>query len=288
MEDEINFNYFLNNNSKLFYKINSTFWDSDQNIYRNFTIKVNQIKKIITKIDNSFNMINKQWDKDTLTNKFVEEKKQIEKGFSILLNKKHIEIYLNYLKVNFILSGPIILDKLITNFNNKVFPYFCFAIQTENSNYKFNFVIFDYIKNIINFFRKETLSRGLSINLIKNLSFQNNKVNIKTFNDEEIIFSPSVSMQYDLIVHLLIFMITNKNSQSNHPREEHNPNITYSTKIDTLKYKLNDDLVFFKDDWYVPYGIILKTNIKKRHKHIKYRLDNRHMVLGKSSVILFK
>ena len=68
--------------------------------------------------------------------------------------------------MNYTLSQPTTLEKLKFNFSCFVFPYYIFLLNISKSNNIGNYVILDFIKSTINFFKKDILERSINMSLI--------------------------------------------------------------------------------------------------------------------------
>ena len=140
---------------------------------------------------------------------------------------------MNFLFVNFILSQPNTLDKLITNFKNFLFPFYIFIIKPEASNKNANYSVLDFTKFQICFYKKSKLIRGITGETIKLLSIQKDSIKIILKNSNEILsFKCGIQQQSELVYVLLLYLMQSSDRFTDVSRTEKNLNITY-TNIDS-------------------------------------------------------
>jgi hypothetical protein len=296
-----NYNFFTKPHIKHFNILNLNLSSSDQQIAKNYSLRLCIINNLLkeTKIETSITSEEYLSKIQNLT----DQKENLELSYQILLNSTTKEKYLHFLFINFIFSQPNTLDKLKQNFHYLLFPYFIFLIDSNKSSLKSDYLVFDFPKKLINFFSKNLIIKGISIENIVKLDIKGERIFITTSNNDEIFFESEIQQQRDLIFTLLLFMLVREdNYHLNNQSCENNLNVTFTKKSSVQDIMNNyneyifinipnfsiEKLKLVKDDSYLPSGIILKSFVYKQHKNKCRGYGNRYMVLGNSNIIIFK
>jgi hypothetical protein len=280
---------------KHYNSLNLNFWSKDQQIAQNYSIRHSKVMKLIEDAN-----ISKTSTEDFLSKlqKLKSQKLNLEKSYHILLNSNIRDKYLNFLFINFITSQPNSLEKLKSNFHYITFPYFIFILDNKKSNINADFMILDFPKTQINFYKKDGIARGVSVENINKIKKEGERIFLNLSGVEEVYFEAEVQQQRDLIYVLLFFMVKNREADAK-KAEEHNLNVTYSRlssfqemivnfKLEGMPHFSLDKLKLLVDESYLPSGIILKSFVSKKHKKRCLGYSTRYMILGSSNIIIFK
>ena len=165
-----------------FEELESSFWDSENIMEKNYKAKKKKIKEE--------NLI----DNDLLS---------LENAHKTLLNSKLRQKYCKYLMYQYTLIQPINMNLLIEKYYSIIFPYYLFL--SDNNKY----IVLDNINFSVNFYENNALKNSFEVDTIENIKLNNNEKNLKIKiikNKNEIIFVPQIEDQLYLVYSLILFM----------------------------------------------------------------------------------
>ena len=265
--NEMDFHYFE--------ELESSYWDSENIMEKNYKIKKKKINEEKL-IDDDIN--------------------SLENAHKILLNSKSRQKYCKFLMYQYTLIQPLNMNLLIEKYYSIIFPYYLFLSDKEDNKY----IVLDNINFSVNFYENNGLKNSFEVDTIENIKINNNEKNLKIKiikNKNEIIFTPQIEDQLFLIYTLILFMNVIKKKKENWKKgltkvNEINQNLVKET-IETIfdnnnnLYKKINDLKFLilSNDSFVPKGIKYCTFVeeKKNSSTIK-----KYMIIGISYMYLFK
>ena len=255
-----------------FEELESSFWDSENIMEKNYKTKKKKIKEE--------NLV----DNDLLS---------LESAHKTLLNSKLRQTYCKYLMYQYTLIQPINMNLLIEKYYSIIFPYYLFL--SDNNK----FIVLDNINFSVNFYENNALKNSFEVDTIENIKLNNNEKNLKIKiikNKNEIIFVPQIEDQLYLVYSLILFMSVIKKKKENWKKgqskvNEINQNLvkeTIETIFDNNKnlYKKISDfkLLILSNDSFVPKGIKYCTFVEDKNSSI----PKKYMSIGTSYIYLFK
>ena len=264
--------------SHYFEELESSFWDTE-NI---MTKKYKAIKEKIIKEE-------KEGDIESL-----------EKAYKILINTKTRKQYCKFLMYQYTLSQPFTMDLLIGKYYSIIFPFYLFLLKSEKEDNKY--IVLDNMNFSINYYEKSVLKNSFEVDTIEDmkLNLNDNTLKIKIIKTKtDIIYSPLIEENLQLLYALIIFMGLIKKRKDNWKKDqtkvnEINQNLvkeTITTIFDAnehLNQKINEfKLLTLSNDSFVPKGIKYYGYIQDKSKNNNY-LTNKFLVLGSSYIFLFK
>ena len=243
---------------KHFSILQSTFWDTPEQIKKNYDIILKNIEQNESKAK-SLNLT----------------PLSLKNSYDIITAPNKRENYLSFLKYYYFLSEPISLQQLKKNYHNKIFPYYIFTIKIKE-RIQITTLIIDFIKKKLSIIYKDKLHQeinnddiitvnkkfGMSIILMVKADKNVNEKNKQKSEFKEIIFDPEISQQTDLIYTIISY---------------------FAKSIED-----NNFYSLLESDVYRPCGIILRSKILKQHRSKILGKDDRYAVLGPSMIIIYK
>ena len=162
-----------------FEELESSFWDSENIMTKNYKAKKEKIKE----------------EKDAEYN--IES---TENAYKILLNSKTRQKYCQFLMYQYTLSQPLNMNLLIEKYYSIIFPYYLFLLKSEKEDNKY--IILDNINFSVNFYEKNALKKSFEVDTIEDLKLKSNEncLKIKIIkNKNEIILTPQIEEDLYLI-----------------------------------------------------------------------------------------
>ena len=233
-----------------FEELESSYWDSENIMTKNYKAKKEKIKE----------------EKDAEYN--IES---TENAYKILLNSKTRQKYCQFLMYQYTLSQPLNMNLLIEKYYSIIFPYYLFLLKSEKEDNKY--IILDNINFSVNFYEKNALKKSFEVDTIEDLKLKSNEncLKIKIIkNKNEIILTPQIEEHLYLMYALIIFMGIIKKKKDNWKKDqskvnEINQNLvkeTIKTIFDgnkNLNQKIDEfKLLILSNDSFIPKYIFSK------------------------------
>ena len=259
-----------------FEELESSFWDSENIMTKNYKAKKEKIKE----------------EKDAEYN--IES---TENAYKILLNSKTRQKYCQFLMYQYTLSQPLNMNLLIEKYYSIIFPYYLFLLKSEKEDNKY--IILDNINFSVNFYEKNALKKSFEVDTIEDLKLKSNEncLKIKIIkNKNEIILTPQIEEHLYLMYALIIFMGIIKKKKDNWKKDqskvnEINQNLvkeTIKTIFDgnkNLNQKIDEfKLLILSNDSFIPKGIKYSTYVEDKNSSIQ----NKYLIIGNSYIYFFK
>ena len=259
-----------------FEELESSFWDSENIMTKNYKAKKEKIKE----------------EKDAEYN--IES---TENAYKILLNSKTRQKYCQFLMYQYTLSQPLNMNLLIEKYYSIIFPYYLFLLKSEKEDNKY--IILDNINFSVNFYEKNALKKSFEVDTIEDLKLKSNEncLKIKIIkNKNEIILTPQIEEHLYLIYALIIFMGIIKKKKDNWKKDqskvnEINQNLvkeTIKTIFDgnkNLNQKIDEfKLLILSNDSFIPKGIKYSTYVEDKNSSVQ----NKYLIIGNSYIYFFK
>ena len=259
-----------------FEELESSFWDSENIMTKNYKAKKEKIKE----------------EKDVEYN--IES---TENAYKILLNSKTRQKYCQFLMYQYTLSQPLNMNLLIEKYYSIIFPYYLFLLKSEKEDNKY--IILDNINFSVNFYEKNALKKSFEVDTIEDLKLKSNEncLKIKIIkNKNEIILTPQIEEHLYLMYALIIFMGIIKKKKDNWKKDqskvnEINQNLvkeTIKTIFDgnkNLNQKIDEfKLLILSNDSFIPKGIKYSTYVEDKNSSVQ----NKYLIIGNSYIYFFK
>ena len=259
-----------------FEELESSFWDSENIMTKNYKAKKEKIKE----------------EKDAEYN--IES---TENAYKILLNSKTRQKYCQFLMYQYTLSQPLNMNLLIEKYYSIIFPYYLFLLKSEKEDNKY--IILDNINFSVNFYEKNALKKSFEVDTIEDLKLKSNEncLKIKIIkNKNEIILTPQIEEHLYLMYALIIFMGIIKKKKDNWKKDqskvnEINQNLvkeTIKTIFDgnkNLNQKIDEfKLLILSNDSFIPKGIKYSTYVEDKNSSVQ----NKYLIIGNSYIYFFK
>ena len=259
-----------------FEELESSFWDSENIMTKNYKAKKEKIKE----------------EKDAEYN--IES---TENAYKILLNSKTRQKYCQFLMYQYTLSQPLNMNLLIEKYYSIIFPYYLFLLKSEKEDNKY--IILDNINFSVNFYEKNALKKSFEVDTIEDLKLKSNEncLKIKIIkNKNEIILTPQIEEHLYLMYALIIFMGIIKKKKDNWKKDqskvnEINQNLvkeTIKTIFDgnkNLNQKIDEfKLLILSNDSFIPKGIKYSTYVEDKNNSVQ----NKYLIIGNSYIYFFK
>lgn len=237
--------------------------------------------------DNTISKMYKQCKDSLASQKHIDQKAlqklkaNIDQSYQMLMSLKLKERYLRYLFLNYSLSQPNTIGKLMQNYCWYVFPFYVFAIEKEKIHNEATHIIIDNINFALTFHSKNNTILSIEAEGIKSIHLVNSEKIVLDFinKKEDVIVKPSIHQQVELVYTLLYFMKYTKEQINNEKYEmnivkEKNQNLKSKPvcAFSSIKFQLEaqfkiDQLTLLRDDIYIPCGIILKGKLFYKTKN---------------------